>query len=84
MLTRSQGYLFDRRQVGRTLEAEWGKPPDEKDFVTCVRRFGRQTRGPGEVQGAEHVTGARMAQTNSYEVKLSPQLTSYVYILIGF
>ena len=43
-------------------------PPSLDDVTTCVRRFGRATRGPGESRGYEHVTGARMATTNGHEV----------------
>ncbi|KDQ64539.1 hypothetical protein JAAARDRAFT_187861 [Jaapia argillacea MUCL 33604] len=65
------GYLFDRRQAGRILKEEWGMVPDSDDVVTCVRRFGRKSRGPGERKGSEHVTGARMAESNGHEVLLS-------------
>lgn len=64
------GYLFDRRQVGRTLRAEWGMSCTDEHYVTCVRRFGRpELEGIG--RGVEHITGARMAQTNGDEVLLS-------------
>lgn len=43
-------------------------PCNDDDYVTCVRRFGRAERGPGEFRGNEHITGARMAQTNGHEV----------------
>lgn len=43
-------------------------PPSSDDVTTCVRRFGRATRGPGESRGYEHITGARMATTNGHEV----------------
>lgn len=65
------GYLFDRRHSGRFVEAEWGRPLDKDSITTCVRRFGRRTRGRGECAGYEHVTGARMARSNGHEVLLS-------------
>ncbi|KAL5527685.1 hypothetical protein ACEPAG_6486 [Sanghuangporus baumii] len=60
------GYLFDRRQVGRTIRTEWGVPCDDDSSVTCVRRFGRPETNEDE-RGIEHITGARMAQTNGHE-----------------
>ncbi|OCH94104.1 WD40 repeat-like protein [Obba rivulosa] len=65
------GYLFDRRHVGRFIREEWGVPPNPDDVTTCVRRFGRATRGPSERRGHEHITGAKMAQSNGHEVLLS-------------
>ncbi|EIM88452.1 WD40 repeat-like protein [Stereum hirsutum FP-91666 SS1] len=65
------GYLFDRRHSGRFLREEWGIPPNKEDVTTCVRRFGRRSRGSGEQKGREHITGARMTSTNSHEVLLS-------------
>lgn len=64
-----QAYLFDRRQVGRSLQAEWGMKCDEESYVTCVRRFGRQEREQRGRVWSDHITGARMAQTNSHEVR---------------
>lgn len=63
-----QGYLFDRRQVGRTLQEEWGRKVDADKMATCVRRFGRRTRARGEMTEYQHVTGARMARSNGHEV----------------
>ncbi|KAH9943437.1 WD40 repeat-like protein [Epithele typhae] len=65
------GYLFDRRHSGRLLQAEWGQSPASDELTTCVRRFGRNTRGPHERKGHEHITGTRMASTNGFEVLLS-------------
>ncbi|EIN10643.1 WD40 repeat-like protein [Punctularia strigosozonata HHB-11173 SS5] len=65
------GYLFDRRQSGRHLREQWGMAPDGDHLTTCVRRFGRTGRAPGERVGHEHITGARMAQSNGHEVLLS-------------
>jgi len=65
------GYLFDRRHAGRIMKEEWGMLPDPDDVTTCVRRFGRATRGPGESKGYEHITGAKMSCTNGHEVLLS-------------
>ncbi|KAI0732902.1 WD40 repeat-like protein [Fomitopsis betulina] len=65
------GHLFDRRYAGRILKEEWGVPPNSHDVTTCVRRFGRAKRRPGESRGYEHVTGVRMATTNGDEVLLS-------------
>ncbi|KZV75173.1 WD40 repeat-like protein [Peniophora sp. CONT] len=66
----SYGYLFDRRHAGRFIQQEWGVPPSD-DATTCVRRFGRRTRGAGERRGYEHITGARMSSQNGHEVLLS-------------
>ncbi|KAI0832422.1 WD40 repeat-like protein [Trametes gibbosa] len=65
------GYLFDRRHAGRHFREEWGQPPDQDEVTTCVRRFGRTTRGHHERRGFEHITGARMATSNGHEVLLS-------------
>jgi len=65
------GYLFDRRHAGRFLQEEWGVPLNSDSVTTCVRRFGRKTRGAGERKGFEHVTGAKMASSNGHEVLLS-------------
>ncbi|KAI0796668.1 WD40-repeat-containing domain protein [Abortiporus biennis] len=65
------GYLFDRRQLGRHLEEEWGVPPDSHSLTTCVRRFGRPNSGSNRDLRYEHITGARMATSNSHEVLLS-------------
>lgn len=65
-----QGYLFDRRHAGRQFHEEWGRPPAEDELTTCVRRFGRKSRGPHESKGREHVTGTRMASSNGHEVLL--------------
>ncbi|RPD67162.1 WD40 repeat-like protein [Lentinus tigrinus ALCF2SS1-6] len=65
------GYLFDRRHAGRQFREEWGQPPDAGEVTTCVRRFGRRSRGQHERPGVEHVTGARMASSNGHEVLLS-------------
>jgi hypothetical protein len=64
------GYLFDRRQAGRLIEHEWGVPSDSARLTTCVRRFARPSRAPGERRGYEHITGARMARSNAHEVTL--------------
>ncbi|KAH9938149.1 WD40-repeat-containing domain protein [Fomitopsis serialis] len=61
------GYLFDRRHAGRIMKEEWGMLPDSDDVTTCVRRFGRAARGPGESKGYEHITGAKMSCTNGHE-----------------
>ncbi|KAA1466403.1 WD40 repeat-like protein [Dentipellis sp. KUC8613] len=74
------GYLFDRRQSGRFIKEEWGVPPNDDELTTCVRRFGRRTRGPSERKGCEHITGARMPGSNGHEVLLSYSSDSvYLY-----
>ncbi|KAI0352957.1 WD40 repeat-like protein [Trametes cingulata] len=74
------GYLFDRRHAGRHYREEWGQPPDSDEVTTCVRRFGRSTRGPHERRGLEHITGSRMASSNGHEVLLSYSSDSvYLY-----
>ncbi|KAI0638189.1 WD40 repeat-like protein [Trametes polyzona] len=65
------GYLFDRRHAGRHFREEWGQLPSQDEVTTCVRRFGRTTRGQHERKGLEHITGARMATSNGHEVLLS-------------
>jgi len=65
------GYLFDRRQARRTLQERWGMSPRNDDMTTCVRRFGRVSRAPGERRGYEHITGARMSSNNGHEILLS-------------
>lgn len=67
-------HLFDRRHVGRYLQAEWGVPPDADRATTCVRRFGRRSRAKGERKGYEHITGVRMSAWNGHEVLLSYHL----------
>jgi WD40 repeat protein len=64
------GYLFDRRHSGRFIKEEWGVPLKTDDFTTCVRRFGRKSRGWGESRGDEYITGARMSSKSSHEVLL--------------
>jgi hypothetical protein len=66
-----EAHLFDRRQIGRHLQEEWGMPPTIGDVTTCVRRFSRHSRAPGEAKGYEHITGARMSAWNGHEVGLS-------------
>ena len=39
-------------------------------MTTCVRKFGRNGRGPHERTGREHITGSRMASSNGHEVLL--------------
>ncbi|KAH9899867.1 WD40 repeat-like protein [Cubamyces lactineus] len=74
------GYLFDRRHAGRHFCEEWGQPPSHSDLTTCVRRFGRRTRGEHERRGLEHITGSRMASSNGHEVLLSYSSDSvYLY-----
>jgi len=65
------GYLFDRRHAGRSFQEEWGMLPDSNNVTTCVRRFGRPSRGVGERRGYEHITGAKVASSNGHEVLLS-------------
>ncbi|KIM90838.1 hypothetical protein PILCRDRAFT_150692 [Piloderma croceum F 1598] len=65
------GYLFDRRQAKCTIQERWGMSPRSDDMTTCVRRFGRKSRAPGERRGREHITGARMPSSNGHEILLS-------------
>ncbi|KAK7061751.1 WD repeat protein iqw1 [Favolaschia claudopus] len=63
-----QGYLFDRRQVGRFLLEERGMV--ENGLTYCTRRLGRP---PGTTTSdgiREHITGARVSH-NGYEVFLT-------------
>lgn len=65
------GYLFDRRQLGRRMEEEWGHPfqSDGDNLATCVRRFVK----PDEhrYRHREHVTGVRISPYNGHEVLMS-------------
>ncbi|KAG6378944.1 WD40 repeat-like protein [Boletus reticuloceps] len=73
-------HLFDRRHIGRHLQEEWGMSPAVDDVTTCVRRFSRHSRAPGEVKGYEHITGAKMSAWNGHE--LAPAFNSdavYLY-----
>ncbi|KAG9317682.1 WD40-repeat-containing domain protein [Chiua virens] len=63
-------HLFDRRHIGRHLQEEWGMLPSVDDATTCVRRFSRYSRAPGEAKGYEHITGARMSAWNGHELLL--------------
>jgi hypothetical protein len=64
-----QGYLFDRRHVGRYLQEEWGLSPDINQATTCVRRFGRPI-SVMERKRSFHVTGTRISSANGHEVML--------------
>lgn len=64
-------HLFDRRHIGRYLWEEWGMSPATADATTCVRKFSRHSRAPGEPKGGEHITGARMSAWNGHELLLS-------------
>ncbi|KAI0268281.1 WD40-repeat-containing domain protein [Gloeopeniophorella convolvens] len=61
------GFLFDRRHSGRFIKEEWGVPLKADDYTTCVRRFGRTSRGWGESKGDEYITSARMSSSNAHE-----------------
>ncbi|KAF8592387.1 WD40 repeat-like protein [Ramaria rubella] len=64
-------YLFDRRQTGRRLKEEWGVQCIADDLTSCVRRFGRKTKGQIELSGQEHITGSRMSLENGHELLLT-------------
>ncbi|KAI6164896.1 WD40 repeat-like protein [Pisolithus thermaeus] len=64
-------HLYDRRHIGRYLWEEWGMSPAAADATTCVRKFSRYSRAPGEPKGGEHITGARMSTWNGHELLLS-------------
>lgn len=75
-----QGYLFDRRQVGRVLQEEWGMASQaSEDLTTCVRRFGRvgKTSSGQSWRRRDHITGARMSNGNGHEV--NPARTHVLY-----
>ncbi|KAG8218871.1 WD40 repeat-like protein [Butyriboletus roseoflavus] len=73
-----EAHLFDRRHVGRHLQEEWGMSPAVDDVTTCVRRFSRYSRAPGEAKGYEHITGARMSAWNGHEVPFNSDAV-YIY-----
>lgn len=75
-----QGYLFDRRQLRRVMEYEWGTVPRlSEGITTCVRRFGRPNPPPsGESRKREdHISGCRMSDANGHEVGHSAVLSDY-------
>ena len=61
----TQGYLFDRRQIGRLLHAEWGVPVEESSLTTCVRRFSTKAK-PSPY---DYITAARISSSNGHEVR---------------
>ncbi|KAF8974529.1 WD40-repeat-containing domain protein [Flammula alnicola] len=67
------GYLFDRRHLRRTIESDWGTMPNAgKEATTCVRKFGRRSRPTNNRRIVrDHITGARMSDSNGHEVLLS-------------
>ncbi|KAF9247079.1 WD40 repeat-like protein [Melanogaster broomeanus] len=71
-------HLFDRRHAGRYLREEWGMSPAVDDVTTCVRRFSRHSRAPGEAKGDGHITGARMSAWNGHEVPFNSDAV-YLY-----
>ena len=60
-----QGYLFDRRQIGRLLQMEWGVPVEDSSFTTCVRRF--STKAKPSLH--DYITAARVSSSNGHEVR---------------
>lgn len=67
-----KAFLFDRRQVGRRIEEEWGVNLTSSEITTCVRRFGRRhTQLPPKSLYQDHITGSRLSQANGHEVQLS-------------
>ncbi|EPQ59493.1 WD40 repeat-like protein [Gloeophyllum trabeum ATCC 11539] len=65
------GYLFDRRQVGRSLQEEAGVPDDGEDLARCVRRFARKPTREQRKRRREYISGVRMAQNNGHEVLMT-------------
>ncbi|KZT26871.1 WD40 repeat-like protein [Neolentinus lepideus HHB14362 ss-1] len=65
------GYLFDRRQVGRSLQEEAGVPDSIEDLARCVRRFSRKHRRGERKKGREYISGVRMAESNGHEVLMT-------------
>ncbi|KAF5333136.1 hypothetical protein D9611_002459 [Ephemerocybe angulata] len=67
------GYLFDRRQLRRVMEHEWGMVPRTGEVTTCVRRFARPQPPPErrEKRRQDHISGCRMSDTNGHEIILS-------------
>lgn len=60
-----QGYLFDRRQIGRLLQTEWGVPVEDSSLTTCVRRF--STKAKPSLH--DYITAARVSSSNGHEVR---------------
>ncbi|KAF9780170.1 WD40 repeat-like protein [Thelephora terrestris] len=58
------GYLFDRRQIGRLLQTEWGVPVEDSSLTTCVRRFSIMAKPSPH----EYITAARVSFSNGHEV----------------
>ncbi|KAF9453071.1 WD40 repeat-like protein [Macrolepiota fuliginosa MF-IS2] len=66
------GYLFDRRNIGRRIEEEWGVPSSTEEMTTCVRRFGRGLKPEKKKRfSRDYITGSRMSNYNGHEVLLS-------------
>lgn len=63
-----QGYLFDRRNIGRRLAEEWGVPSSTDEVTTCVRRFGRPRREEEKTYRRDSITGSRMSNHTGHEV----------------
>jgi hypothetical protein len=68
-----QGYLFDRRNIGRDQQLEYGMIPN--GLTMCVNRLGRHPRKITDedarpIRRREHITGARMSDKNGHEVSL--------------
>lgn len=61
------GYLFDRRQIGRLLQGEWGVPVEDSSLTTCVRRFSTTAKPLPH----DYITAARVSSSNGHEVILS-------------
>lgn len=61
----TQGYLFDRRQIGRLLQAEWGVPVEDSSLTSCVRRFSTKAKPSPE----DYITAARVSSSNGHEVR---------------
>ncbi|KAF9652231.1 WD40 repeat-like protein, partial [Thelephora ganbajun] len=61
------GYLFDRRQIGRLLQAEWGVAVEDSSLTTCVRRFSTKAK-PSPY---DYITAARVSSSNGHEVRRS-------------
>lgn len=70
-----QGYLFDRRQIGRLIQAEWGVPVEDSCLTTCVRRFATKVK-PSPY---DYVTAARVSSSNGHEVRMFHCVIASVY-----
>lgn len=75
----TQGYLFDRRQIGRLLQTEWGVPVEDSSLTTCVRRFSAKAKPSPH----DYITAARVSPSNGHEVRRLHFVVTQVRVMMG-